>query len=117
MVDILMATYNGAAFVEEQVRSIIQQTFTNWRLLIHDDGSIDATMDILHRLAEEDNRIVLIEDGMQHFGVARNFIHLVALSTAPYCMFCDQDDVWQPNKVEKMVHAIEQCDPTIPQVL
>ena len=50
---ILMATYNGAAFVEEQVRSIIQQTFTNWRLLIHDDGSIDATMDILHRLAEE----------------------------------------------------------------
>ena len=81
MVDILMATYNGAAFVEEQVRSIIQQTFTNWRLLIHDDGSIDATMDILHRLAEEDNRIVLIEDGMQHFGVARNFIHLVALST------------------------------------
>ena len=39
MIDILLATYNGAAFVEEQIRSIMAQTFTQWRLLVHDDGS------------------------------------------------------------------------------
>ena len=117
MVDILMATYNGEAFVEEQVQSIINQTYREWRLLVHDDGSTDKTMEILHRLAEEDERVVVIEDGVQRLGVARNFIHLVKQSTAAYCMFCDQDDVWLPNKVEKMVHAIEQYNQGIPQVV
>ena len=117
MVDILMATYNGEAFVEEQVQSIINQTYTDWRLLVHDDGSTDKTMEILHRLAEEEERVVVIEDGVQRLGVARNFIHLVKQSTAAYCMFCDQDDVWLPHKVERMVHAIEQYEQNIPQVL
>ena len=117
MVDILMATYNGEAFVEEQVQSIINQTYTDWRLLVHDDGSTDKTMEILHRLAEEDERVVVIEDGVQHLGVAKNFIHLAKQSTAAYCMFCDQDDVWLPNKVEKMVHAIEQYNQGVPQVV
>ena len=70
MVDILMATYNGEAFVEEQVQSIINQTYREWRLLVHDDGSTDKTMEILHRLAEEDERVVVIEDGVQRLGVA-----------------------------------------------
>ena len=117
MVDILMATYNGEAFVEEQVRSIINQTYLSWRLLVHDDGSTDQTLEILRRLSNDDARIVLIEDGVSHLGVARNFIHLLALSTAPYCMFCDQDDIWLPNKVEKMLHAIEPLDQTLPQAL
>ena len=117
MVDILMATYNGEAFVEEQVQSIINQTYREWRLLVHDDGSTDKTMEILHRLAEEDERVVVIEDGVQRLGVARNFIHLVKQSAAAYCMFCDQDDVWLPHKVEKMVHAIEQYNQGIPQVV
>lgn len=117
MVDILMATYNGEAFVEEQVQSIINQTYREWRLLVHDDGSTDKTMEILHRLAEEDERVVVIEDGVQRLGVARNFIHLVKQSAAAYCMFCDQDDVWLPHKVEKMVHAIEQYNQDIPQVV
>ena len=117
MVDILMATYNGEAFVEEQVRSIINQTYSSWRLLVHDDGSTDQTLEILRRLSNDDARIVLIEDGVSHLGVARNFIHLIALATAPYCMFCDQDDIWLPNKVEKMLHAIEPLDQTLPQAL
>ena len=117
MVDILMATYNGEAFVEEQVQSIINQTYREWRLLVHDDGSTDKTMEILHRLAKEDERVVVIEDGVQRLGVARNFIHLVKQSAAAYCMFCDQDDVWLPHKVEKMVHAIEQYNQGIPQVV
>ena len=117
MVDILMATYNGEAFVEEQVRSIVNQTYTDWRLLIHDDGSTDKTLDILHRLAHKDKRIVVIEDETSKLGVAKNFIHLVTKSSAPFCMFCDQDDIWLPNKVEKMLHAIQQYNQNIPQVL
>lgn len=117
MVDILMATYNGEAFVEEQVRSIMSQSYTDWRLLVHDDGSVDATMAIIRSLAAEDNRIVLIEDDVAHLGVARNFIHLVGCSTAPFVMFCDQDDIWLSDKVETMVRLMEQCEQSQPQVV
>lgn len=117
MIDILMATYNGEAFVEEQIQSIIKQSHTDWRLLIHDDGSSDTTLEIVQRLSAEDPRIVVIEDGISGLGVARNFIHLVSHSTSPYCMFCDQDDIWLDNKVEKMLRAIEPYDQTVPQVV
>lgn len=117
MVDILMATYNGEAFVEEQVQSIIGQSFTDWRLLIHDDGSTDNTVNILRRLMQEDDRIQLLEDGICHFGVARNFIHLVNSSSAQYCMFCDQDDIWLPNKIEEMLGEIKRYSQDIPQVV
>ena len=117
MVDILMATYNGEAFVEEQVRSIINQTYTDWRLLVHDDGSTDSTIAILHRLSKEDQRIVLVEDGVQHLGVARNFIHLADCSTADFAMFCDQDDIWLPNKVADMLTEISRYNQDVPQVV
>ena len=74
MIDILMATYNGEAFVEEQVRSIINQSYPDWRLLVHDDGSNDGTWAILQQLSQEDSRIVLIEDHAHGLGVARHFI-------------------------------------------
>jgi rhamnosyltransferase len=116
MVDILMATYNGEAFIEEQVRSIMTQSYHDWRLLIHDDGSTDKTIEIIRQLMQEDERIVLIEDNSHHLGVARNFIHLVSQATAPYCMFCDQDDIWLPSKVEEMLQHISQYDQECPQV-
>ena len=117
MVDILMATYNGEAFVEEQIRSIMRQSYTDWHLLIHDDGSTDSTVRIIQALVQEDNRIRLIDDACTHIGVARNFLHLLSYSTAPYCMWCDQDDIWLESKVETMVHAIESQDNTQPQVV
>lgn len=117
MVDILMATYNGEAFVEEQIRSIMRQSYTDWHLLIHDDGSTDSTVRIIQALVQEDNRIRLIDDACTHIGVARNFLHLLSYTTAPYCMWCDQDDIWLESKVETMVHAIESQDNTQPQVV
>lgn len=47
-IDILMATYNGAKFIASQIRSLQNQTFTDWKLLIHDDGSTDGTIEILN---------------------------------------------------------------------
>lgn len=117
MVDILMTTYNGEAFVEEQIRSIISQSYSDWRLLIRDDGSEDNTATIIQSFSQTDYRIQIITHPNTHLGVAQNFMHLVSCSSAPYCMFCDQDDVWLPNKVEKMVSHIHQLDNNIPQVV
>ncbi len=117
MIDILLATYNGGRFVEEQIRSIMNQTERGWRLLIHDDGSTDETVHIISKLAEEDSRICLIEDGVVHLGVAYNFLHLLHYAEAEYCMFADQDDIWLRSKIANMLAAIEQYDNRKPQVV
>ena len=57
--DILMATYNGEAYISQQIYSLQQQTFTDWRLLIHDDGSTDRTIEIIRELAATDQRLCI----------------------------------------------------------
>lgn len=100
-VDILLATYNGAAHVREQIASLQQQTFCDWRLLIRDDGSRDATPTLLAELAQSDSRIEIVTDSLGNLGFNGNFHALLRASQAPWVMFCDQDDVWLPSKIER----------------
>ena len=116
-IDILMATYNGAKYVATQIRSLQSQTFTDWRLLIHDDGSSDDTLNVLRHFAQSDARIVLLEDGVQCHGPARNFMHLLQHSDSPFVMFCDQDDIWLENKVQDMLDTIQKADNALPQMV
>lgn len=101
-VDIVMATYNGARFVREQIASIQNQSFTNWRLLISDDSSTDNTVEIIKHLALTDGRIVLVNDARQG-GVVKNFEKALAGVTADYICFCDQDDLWPSERLETML--------------
>ena len=109
-IQILMATYNGERFVETQLESILAQTFTNFELLVSDDCSTDATRDILQRFASADERVRLVDSGRRFGGARDNFLWLLAQATAPYVAFCDQDDLWLPDKVElglKTLHELE----------
>ena len=117
MIDILLATYNGEKYIKTQILSLLSQTFSDWTLIIHDDGSTDNTVKIIKEFAESDSRIKLIEDGMSCKNAALNFMHLLKFSTSPYVMFCDQDDIWFDNKVEYMYCAIRCTDDSIPSVL
>lgn len=105
-VTIVMATYNGEAHLREQLDSLLSQTYRDWRLLIHDDGSADRTPAILDEYIQRDSRITLLDDGVTGLGAARNFLHLLHHVDTDFCMFCDQDDVWLGDKVGKMVAAI-----------
>ena len=116
-IDILMATYNGGLYVRNQILSIIGQTYQDWKLIIHDDGSTDDTLSIIKELVHMDKRIQLIEDGMKKNGPGGNFMHLLQYSDAPFCCFCDQDDVWLEYKVKAMFDEIQRYDNTIPQVV
>ena len=109
MVDIVMATYNGAKYVDEQIRSFLRQTYIDWRCIIHDDGSMDGTQDILRAWAKKDKRIVFIEDGIQQLGPAAHFIYALRYADAPWVMWSDQDDIWFDNKVEAMLQAGEKA--------
>lgn len=110
-VDILMATYNGEKYIENQLLSLLQQTYKNWKLFISDDGSTDGTMDIVDKYAKLDERIVVVtRDGKREGrkGAAGNFMHLTKFSQAPLAMFCDQDDIWFEKKIEIMVKCAKE---------
>lgn len=116
-IDILMATYNGASYIRTQIQSLQAQTLTDWKLYIHDDGSSDDTMSILKEMKAMDSRINIIEDGIRFHESGLNFMHLLKFSKAPFCIFCDQDDIWLENKLELMLRFIEAKDNTIPQAV
>ena len=116
-IDILMATYNGGMYVKQQILSIIGQSFEDWKLIIHDDGSADNTIGIIKLLAEHDSRIFLIEDNIKCGGAAQNFMHLTKLTQAEYIMFADQDDIWFDNKLQMHIDLIKTKDNTMPQVV
>lgn len=114
-IDILLATYNGARYLPAQIRSVQNQTWTDWRMLVHDDGSDDDTLAVLQAFAAQDKRITIVEDSISFHSPARNFLHLLRLSSAPFAIFCDQDDIWLENKLERLHQAISVRDNSRPQ--
>jgi len=104
-VDVLLCTYNGSRFIEEQINSIRNQTHRNLRIFISDDGSSDDTVKLLKsyvKLWGED--YIQIFSGPRN-GYAQNFLSLLMRSElkGDYFCYCDQDDVWLPNKISRAI--------------
>ena len=113
VIDILLSTYNGEKYLAAQLDSLIEQTFTGWRLLIRDDGSTDATLAIIRQyVGRFPEQIVLVTDAgaVTGLGAACSFSMLMQASSAPYIAFCDQDDIWLSDKLEKQLCALRQVE-------
>ncbi|HAX74228.1 MAG TPA: hypothetical protein DCY20_11960 [Firmicutes bacterium] len=108
-VDILMATYNGEKYLVKQLDSLLAQTYSDFRLIICDDGSTDKTLDILKAYEQKDKRIKVLKNEI-NLGYNRNFEKLISLSTANYFAICDQDDVWYDNQLQVLVHEMLRKD-------
>lgn len=121
-VAICMAAYNGASFLEEQIESILHQTYQDWVLFIRDDGSSDGTVETIRRYtAEYEDKIILITDPSLSGGSAeKNFAAILSWVSRKDCfryfMFADQDDVWMDSKIEKSLRLMQQheSDGSIP---
>ncbi|ERI04552.1 glycosyltransferase [Atopobium sp. oral taxon 810] len=110
-IQILLASYNGECFIERQLESLLVQNYRDWELLLSDDLSQDATTAIVARYAEHDKRIRDVANTEAHGNARDNFFSLVDRATAPYIAFCDQDDVWLVDKLEreiKEMHCLEE---------
>jgi len=106
-VEILLATRNGERFLPDLVESLHAQTFRDLRILARDDSSTDATAQILREQAEaHSDRFDVLEDADGSLGASGNFSRLISASSAPYVMFCDQDDRWRPEKVAVTLEAM-----------
>jgi rhamnosyltransferase len=103
-VSILLSSYNGARFLAEQIESIRRQTYTDWTLLVRDDGSSDETVWMVESLAALDSRISLLVDQRGNLGPAASFGVLLEHARgagARYVALADQDDVWFPGKLAR----------------
>lgn len=98
--NILLSTYNGEAFLKEQIKSIQAQTYQDWNLLIRDDGSTDQTPRIIQEFVKSDPRIRWINpEDVQNLGVIQSFLTLLKYEVADFYCFSDQDDIWLPEKL------------------
>jgi len=105
LVSVVLGTYNGEAFLKEQLDSVLAQTYPHFEIIAVDDASSDGTVDILREYAARDSRIKIYVNE-NNLGFIRNFEKGCSLSKGHWISVCDQDDYWYPEKIEKMVRAI-----------
>ncbi|MBN2457195.1 MAG: glycosyltransferase family 2 protein [Sedimentisphaerales bacterium] len=114
-ISILLATYNGEKYLSQQIDSILTQSNQNLQLLIRDDGSTDQTVKIIEDYAaKHTDKIELIKDDSGHLGLTENFARLLEHAKSSYIMFCDQDDVWLPNKIEITLNLMKSAEAIYP---
>jgi rhamnosyltransferase len=113
-VSIVLASFDGASYLSVQLDSLVTQNESQWRLLIRDDGSTDHTLNIIQDYQQKDNRIHLLDQTQGVSGSAlANFSTLLTNAFdqgAEYIFCCDQDDVWEPSKLELMLARLKQLE-------
>ena len=107
---VVMATYNGERFLAQQLQSIAQQTVLPDELLVFDDGSDDNTPDIIERFAEAAPFDVRFEINHENLGSSANFARLLGATSGDVVFLSDQDDVWLPAKIERMIAEFGSYD-------
>ena len=108
-IDILMATYNGHKFLKEQIDSILNQTYSDFRLIISDDCSKDETRQILKEYEKKDKRIEIYFQE-KNLGYVKNFEFLLTKVENDIYMLSDQDDVWLSTKVEHTYNKLKETN-------
>lgn len=115
-VAILLSTYNGQEYLAQQIESIQNQTYKDWKLYIRDDGSTDNTVKIIKEYCKSDSRIFLINSSFRdNLGPLKSFFYLLKKVQASVYFFCDQDDLWLQNKLEVMLNEYSKTN--YPQLL
>ncbi len=110
MVTILLAVYNGEKYLKAQIESILSQSFEDFKIIIRDDGSTDQSVDIINYYCNEYPNKIFCISGAPTGSAKLNFAELLDNCDADYIMFCDQDDVWLPTKIEKTLAAMQLAE-------
>lgn len=107
LVSVVMAAYNSQSVIEQAIRSVLDQTMTDWEMIVVDDCSNDSTAAVVGALAQREPRITLfINEHNAGAAAARN--KAMAMAKGKYIAFLDADDRWYPDKLEKQLRKIEQ---------
>lgn len=104
-VSIVVCTYNGARFLAQQLDTLVAQTYPILEIVVQDDGSTDGTWEILERYAAHHPHIRPLRNGGEH-GVNPNFLSALRRAKGDLVAVCDQDDLWEADKIELQVRAL-----------
>lgn len=110
MVTVLLAVYNGEKYLKAQIDSLLNQTVKDIKIIIRDDGSTDNSPFIINEYCEKYPQIVSKLSGEATGSAKCNFAELLYNCDDDYIMFCDQDDVWLPQKIEKTLDAMKSAE-------
>lgn len=110
-ISIAMATFNGASHIREQLQSLSNQTKLPAELIITDDGSTDETLEIIHEFSATAPFDVRVQKNPHRIGYRANFIRAASSCAGELIAFCDQDDIWLPEKLAKSSSAFS--DPSV----
>ena len=109
-ISVALATYNGAKHLRAQLDSIAAQTLPPAEIVVGDDGSTDATFDILGEFSRTVPFPVRVQRNPTNLGYSDNFLAIASRCEAPFLAFCDQDDHWEPAKLERCGAAFADPD-------
>jgi glycosyltransferase involved in cell wall biosynthesis len=101
IISVALCTYNGEKFLEKQLQSILHQSKMIDELLVFDDKSTDSTIQLLTDFQQKAPFTVLIHQNVENIGSSKNFENCIKACTGEIIFLCDQDDLWEPNKVDK----------------
>jgi glycosyltransferase involved in cell wall biosynthesis len=105
-VSVVLCTFNGGKFLRAQLESLAAQTIPPTELIIGDDGSADDTLEIARAFAANSRFPVIIHENRERRGYRQNFLDTAKYASGKYIAFCDQDDVWRPQKLEACLNAL-----------
>jgi hypothetical protein len=109
-IEVVLPTYNGAAYLEAQLASIHAQTLRPARVLLRDDGSSDGTQALIHQLQQRYGAWLQVLPAEGNLGCTANVNRLLQATTAPYVALADQDDFWLPEKLGQSLARLQQLE-------
>lgn len=109
-VSVVMCTYNGEQFLQEQMNSILAQSYPLHEIIVQDDGSTDGTLALLEQYRLAHPELVKVYRNPQQLGFCRNFHTAMLRATGDLIAISDQDDIWFPQKIERQVATIGEAD-------
>jgi len=109
LTSVVIATYNGEKFIQQQMDSILAQTISDFEIVVCDDCSTDNTVNIIKDYATQDSRIKIYTN-VRNLGFKKNFEHILTLCHGDLIAFCDQDDIWGPDHLQVLLENLKNHD-------
>lgn len=107
LVSIIMPLYNKGKYIEDTLRSVIEQTYTEWELIVIDDASTDKGSEIVRQYSKKDSRIKYYRN-QYNIGAAESRNYAIRKANGTYIAFLDADDLWKKEKLEKQIAYMKE---------